>query len=87
MAIEMSLGNKLRNTKAWMRVVTRRPNTVIVATADRKMARERVTQFVIASFEYLIVAMAAPVIGNVYAHHVNENLMPRKKLIRVANEK
>jgi hypothetical protein len=40
-----------------------------VETVENMTARTWVT-----SFEYLMVAMAAPVIGKVYAHHDNENL-------------
>ena len=83
MAIAMSLGNKLRNTKACRRVDTSKAVTIRVDIVARVNAKLFVTQFV-TSFEYLMVAMAAAVIGNVYAHHAIENLNPLKKLIRTA---
>jgi hypothetical protein len=36
------------------------------------------------SDEYRIAAIAALVIGNVYAHHASENLNPLNRLIRTA---
>lgn len=85
MAIAMSLGNRFLNTKAWRRVVTSKEVTTSVEIAVKIKAKVLVTQFV-TSFEYLRVAIAAPVIGNVYAHHANENVNPLKKLIRTACE-
>lgn len=37
-----------------------------------------------ASFEYLMFAIEAPVIGKVYAHQARENLNPLKKFILTA---
>lgn len=39
-----------------------------------------------ATCAYWIEAMAAAVIGNVYAHHAIENLKPRKKLMRTMRD-
>lgn len=69
----MSLGNKSRSTNAWMIVVTSTAVTVSVATTHRMRAKLLVAM-VGTAFEYLIVATAAAVIGNVYAHHASENL-------------
>ena len=80
MAIAMSLGKRSRSTKAWMIVVTRRDATMIIAVTESRTDRTCVNVFV-TSVEYLIVAMAAPVIGKVYAHHASENLIIRNKMI------
>lgn len=47
--------------------------TVRVEIAESATESVSVNQL-LTSAEYPIVAMAAPVIGNVYAHHANENL-------------
>lgn len=73
MAIAMSLGKRSRSTNACSMVVTSRAVTVSVEITERITARAWVTPEV-TSFEYLTVAMAAPVIGKVYAHQANENL-------------
>lgn len=72
-AMAMSFGNRSRSTKAWMKVVTSNAPTVSVATEQRKTFKVFVTTF-FTTFEYLMVAIAAPVIGKVYAHQANENL-------------
>lgn len=69
----MSLGKRSRRTKAWTIVDTRRAVTVSVETTVSVTASACVT-IVVTSFEYRIVAIAAPVIGNVYAHQASENL-------------
>lgn len=66
-----------------MIVVANKAVTVSVEITDSAIERDCVTQLV-TSMEYLIVAIDAPVIGNVYAHHASENLNPRKKLILTA---
>lgn len=73
MAIAMSLGKRSWSTKACKMVVMRRIVTMIVAVRESMTARACVTTFV-TSFEYLMVVMAALVIGKVYAHHAKENL-------------
>lgn len=79
MAIAMSLGKRSRSTKAWMIVVTRRDATMIIAVTESRTDRTCVNVFV-TSLEYLIVAMAAPVIGKVYAHQASENLLIQNKM-------
>ena len=69
----MSLGKRSWSTNACTIVDRRRADTASVETAENMTARTWVTPFV-TSFEYLMVAMAMPVIGKVYAHHDNENL-------------
>lgn len=60
-------------------------NTVIEAVAERMIARPCVIQE-FSAVVYCTEAMAAAVIGNVYAHHDIENLIPRKKLMRTTRE-
>lgn len=79
MAIAMSLGKRSWCTKACMIVVTKRDPTMTVAMTERRTARTCVTIFV-TSVEYLMVAMAAPVMGKVYAHQASENLMIQNKM-------
>lgn len=64
-------------------MVISRPKTVRVAITVRVVDKDLVTMFE-TSFVYVIVAIAAPVIGKVYAHHANENLNPLKKFTRTA---
>lgn len=63
-AMAMSFGNRSPRTKAWMMVVTSSADTISVATMQRTIVRVLLTMLV-ATSEYLIVAMAAPVIGKV----------------------
>jgi len=56
-----------------MIVVTSSAVTVSVAREQSMTARHFVAVLVMA-VEYLTVAIAAPVMGKVYAHHANENL-------------
>jgi hypothetical protein len=64
MAMEISFGKRSPKTKAWTIVYTRRVDTVKVEIAERQIERDRVIMFVTA-IVYFIVAMDAPVIGNV----------------------
>ena len=73
MAMAMSLGKRSRRTKACNIVETSRAVTVSIATTESVTERVRVTIFV-TTFEYLMVAVAATVMGKVYAHQANENL-------------
>lgn len=79
MAIAMSLGKRSLSTKAWMIVVTRRDVTMIIAVAESRTDKICVTIFV-TSAEYFIVAIAAPVMGKVYAHQASENLLIQNKM-------
>lgn len=56
-----------------MIVVTSSAVTVSVAREQSMTTRHFVTVLVTTA-EYLMVAIAAPVMGKVYAHQVNENL-------------
>ncbi len=58
---------------AWRIVEQKRMNTVIEAVAERMIARPCVIQE-FSAVVYCTEAMAAAVIGNVYAHHDIENL-------------
>ncbi len=64
MAIAMSLGNRSWRTKACQIVTISRPVTLSVAATESMTDRAWVNTHV-TSFEYLMVAMAAPVIGTV----------------------
>lgn len=64
MAIAMSLGKRSRRTKACKTVVISRPVTASVAAAE-SMTDIACVITLLTSFEYLMVAMAAPVIGKV----------------------
>lgn len=61
-AMAMSLGKRVFQTKACKRVVTKRPKTVIVATVERSTAKTCVKRWGTCS-EYLIVAIDVDVIG------------------------
>lgn len=63
-AMEMSLGKRSPRTKAWTTVETRRADTVNVDMAERATDSTWVNG-VFTSAEYLMAAMAAPVIGKV----------------------
>lgn len=70
----LSLGKRFWRTKAWNTVATRRDNTVKAAIKVSPIESDLVNQFD-TFIEYLIVAVAAAVIGNVYAHQASENLL------------
>lgn len=52
---------------------------MMIAVAESRTDRVCVTVFV-TSAEYLIVAIAAPVMGKVYAHQARENLLIQNKM-------
>ncbi|MFS7937058.1 hypothetical protein Hanom_Chr05g00423051 [Helianthus anomalus] len=83
MAMAMSFGKRSLITKACRIVVMSKPKTVRVAITERVTDKILVKVFV-TSFVYRIVAIAAPVIGKVYAHQANENVNPLKKFTRTA---
>lgn len=53
--------------------------TVKVEIAESPTESDWVNTF-LTSIEYLMVAVEAPVIGKVYAHHASENLMKQKNV-------
>jgi len=73
-AMAMSLGKRSWRTKAWIVVAASRAITVNAETADSPQERDLVNTFVTFAV-YLMVAIEAPVIGKVYAHHAKENLL------------
>lgn len=73
MAMTISLGKRLWNTNACRIVEIRRADTVTAEMVERVMARA-IVRTLVTSAVYLMVAMAAPVVGNVYAHQASENL-------------
>ena len=77
MAMETSLGKRSLSTNAWNMVVTSRPATVTVAMPDSPMESATV-RTLLTSVAYVIVAIDALVIGNVYAHHAREKRNPGK---------
>lgn len=62
--MEISFGNKSPRSKPWTKVVTSNAATVSVETMQRITAKLLVNVLSTA-IEYLMVAMAAPVIGKV----------------------
>lgn len=60
----ISFGNKSWSSKPWIKVVTSNPVTVSVETIQRIMVKVLVN-VLLTTLEYLMVAMAAPVIGKV----------------------
>ena len=56
-----------------MIVVTRSEVTVSVAR-EQSMTTRHFVRVLVTTAEYLMVAIAAPVMGKVYAHQVKENL-------------
>lgn len=73
MAMARSLGNKVRHTKPWRSVETKSTQTIVEDMNDSAKARPLVMGEATSS-AYLMVAIEAVVIGNVYDHHATENL-------------
>jgi len=70
----MSFGNRSCRMKACTIVATSRAMTVKAAIIESPIEINLVNMFVTV-IEYLIAAIAAPVMGNEYAHHARENLL------------